>query len=149
VVFVWINLAIANWFATGETLTLSFGDRPAQRLTVSIAWGLYALLLLGIGVARDSVGLRWISLAFLLIVIGKVFLYDLGALTDLYRVASLVGLAVSLILVSLLYQRFVFRGARGRVREGDAGVRARAGTRDPETARRSRPAVPEPGRGRS
>jgi uncharacterized membrane protein len=115
VVFVWINLAIANWFATGETLTLSFGDRPAQRLTVSIAWGIYALLLLGIGVARDSVGLRWISLAFLLITIGKVFLYDLGALTDLYRVASLVGLAISLILVSLLYQRFVFRGAR---REG-------------------------------
>ena len=92
---------------------MSFGDRPAQRLTVSIAWGLYALLLLGIGVARDSVGLRWISLAFLLITIGKVFLYDLGALTDLYRVASLVGLAVSLILVSLLYQRFVFRAAPG------------------------------------
>src|SRR5439155_1590896 len=38
VVFVWINLAIANWFATGETLTLSFGDRPAQRLTVSLLY---------------------------------------------------------------------------------------------------------------
>ncbi len=38
----------------------------------------------------------------------KVFLHDLGELTDLYRVASLVGLAVSLIVVSLLYQRFVF-----------------------------------------
>ena len=113
VVFVWINLAIASWFATGPTLTLSFGDRPAQRLTVSIAWGIYALVLLGIGVARSSVGPRWISMAVLLITIGKVFLYDLGALTDLYRVASLVGLAVSLILVSLLYQRFVFRGARG------------------------------------
>src|SRR5262249_21934254 len=110
VVFVWINLAIANWFATGPVLTLSFGDRPAQRLTVSIAWGIYALVLLGIGVARDSGGLRWISLLFLLFTIGKVFLYDLGALTDLYRVASLVGLAASLILVSLLYQRFVFRG---------------------------------------
>ena len=113
VVFVWINLAIASWFATGPTLTLSFGDRPAQRLTVSIAWGIYALVLLGIGVARNAAGPRWISLAVLLITIGKVFLYDLGALTDLYRVASLVGLAVSLILVSLLYQRFVFRGARG------------------------------------
>jgi uncharacterized membrane protein len=49
--------------------------------------------------------------------IGKVFLYDLGQLRDLYRVASLVGLAVSLILVSLAYQRFVFRrggaGERG------------------------------------
>ena len=112
VVFVWINLAIASWFATGPTLTLSFGDRPAQRLTVSIAWGIYALVLLGIGVARKAVGPRWISLAVLLITIAKVFLYDLGALTDLYRVASLVGLAASLLLVSLLYQRFVFRVAR-------------------------------------
>ena len=41
--------------------------------------------------------------------LGKVFLHDLNALQDLYRVGSLVGLAVSLIFVSLLYQRFVFR----------------------------------------
>jgi uncharacterized membrane protein len=115
VIFVWINLAIADWFATGTVLTLSFGDQPAQRLTVSIAWAIYALTLLGFGMARDSLGLRWLSLCFLLVTIGKVFLYDLGALQDLYRVASLVGLAVSLILVSLLYQRFVFRrsGAEG------------------------------------
>jgi len=109
VVFAWINLAVADWFATGPFLTLSFGDRPDQRLAVSIAWALYALILLGLGMARGSLGLRWLSLGFLLFTIGKVFLYDLGALRDLYRVASLVGLAISLILVSLLYQRFVFR----------------------------------------
>ena len=34
---------------------------------------------------------------------------DGGELEDLYRVASLVGLALSLIVVSLIYQRFVFR----------------------------------------
>jgi len=113
VVFVWINLAIADWFATGTTLTLSFGDQPPQRLTVSIAWAIYALTLLGFGMAYNSIGLRWISLVFLLVTIGKVFLYDLGALGDLYRVASLLGLAVSLILVSLLYQRFVFRRTGG------------------------------------
>ena len=63
-------------------------------------------------VTATSLGLRWLSLSFLLVTIGKVFLYDLGALRDLYRVASLVGLALSLILVSLLYQRFVFRKSR-------------------------------------
>ena len=62
--------------------------------------------------AKDSSGLRWISLGFLVLTIGKVFLYDLGQLRDLYRVASLVGLAVSLIAVSLAYQRFVFRRRR-------------------------------------
>jgi uncharacterized membrane protein len=59
--------------------------------------------------AGGSVAFRWLSLSFLVLTIGKVFLYDLGQLQDLYRVASLVGLALSLLLVSLLYQKFVFR----------------------------------------
>ena len=109
VVFVWINLAIADWYAEGPRLTLQFGHSPARNLTVSIAWAVYALVLLGFGMARANIGLRWLSLSFLVVTIGKVFLYDLGELRDLYRVVSLVGLAVSLLLVSLLYQRFVFR----------------------------------------
>ena len=109
VVFVWLNLAIADWFATGETLVVSFARLPARDLTTSIAWAVYALVLLGIGMARRSIGLRWASLGLLLITIAKVFLHDLGELRDLYRVASLLGLAISLMLVSLAYQRFVFR----------------------------------------
>ena len=56
--------------------------------------------------ARAFDGSAW---HFLILTIGKVFLYDLGELEDLYRVASLAGLAMSLIFVSLAYQRFVFR----------------------------------------
>ncbi len=108
VVFVWINLTVFDAFSRGAPLSISFERMPARDLTLSLAWALYALLLLGIGMARRSQGLRWISLAFLVLTIGKVFLYDLGELRDLYRVASLLGLAVSLILVSLAYQRFVF-----------------------------------------
>jgi uncharacterized membrane protein len=109
VVFIWINLEIADWYAEGARLTLQFGRSPARDLTVSIAWAIYALVLLGFGMARANIGLRWLSLSFLVVTIGKVFLYDLGELRDLYRVVSLVGLAISLLLVSLLYQRFVFR----------------------------------------
>jgi uncharacterized membrane protein len=50
-----------------------------------------------------------LSLGLLILTIAKVFLHDLGELRDLYRVASLVGLALSLLAVSLAYQRFVFR----------------------------------------
>ena len=60
---------------------------------------------------RRSSGLRWVSLTMMVVTIGKVFLYDLGQLRDLYRVVSLLGLALSLIVVSLAYQRFVFRPA--------------------------------------
>jgi uncharacterized membrane protein len=88
---------------------VSFERLPARDLTTSIAWAVYALALLALGMARASTGLRWASLALLLVTIAKVFLHDLGELRDLYRVASLAGLAVSLLLVSLAYQRFVFR----------------------------------------
>jgi uncharacterized membrane protein len=109
VVFVWINLAIADIFASGTNLELSFQRLPARDATTSVAWAVYALILLAIGVRSRSSSLRWLSLGLLVVTIGKVFLHDLGELEDLYRVGSLVGLAVSLIVVSLIYQRFVFR----------------------------------------
>ncbi|HXK25028.1 MAG TPA: DUF2339 domain-containing protein [Myxococcota bacterium] len=107
VLFVWINLAIADVFASGDTLRLRFDRTPARDLTTSIAWALYALALLAVGVRGRSRGARWLSLALMMVTVAKVFLYDLGELEDLYRVASLLGLAVSLIGVSFAYQRFV------------------------------------------
>lgn len=113
VVFAWINLAIADAFATGSALELSLERLPARDVTTSVAWAAYALVLLAIGVRSRSGSLRWLSLGILVLTLGKVFLHDLGELEDLYRVASLVGLAVSLIVVSLIYQRFVFRASAG------------------------------------
>ncbi|MBC7174335.1 MAG: DUF2339 domain-containing protein, partial [Polyangiaceae bacterium] len=107
--FAWINLTIYDAFAAGRELELLVDRLPARDLTQSLAWALYALILLVAGVYRTSAGLRGLSLGLMLLTCGKVFLYDLGALEELYRVASLVGLALSLIGISLLYQRFVFR----------------------------------------
>jgi len=111
VIFVWINLAIADWFSTGSSLRVSFERMPARDLATSIAWALYALLLLAVGVRGRSRGLRWLSLGLMMVTVVKVFLYDLGELEDLYRVASLLGLAISLIAISLAYQRFVVPAA--------------------------------------
>jgi len=116
--FAWVNLAVVDWFAEGSTLRVSLDRMPARDLSFSISWALYAVMLLAVGMARRIAGLRYLSLALLVVTIGKVFLYDLGHLEDLYRVASLVGLAVSLFLVSMAYQRFVFGREGG---DGDAG----------------------------
>jgi len=106
--FLWINLEILNHYADGRWLTLQGHDAPRD-LTMSVAWALYALALLTLGTLRSLVALRWASLALLVLAIGKVFLFDLSHLEGLYRVGSLAGLAVSLFLVSIFYQRFVFR----------------------------------------
>lgn len=107
--FVWINLTVVDAFSTARTLSLTFERLPARDLTLSGAWALYALVVVALGIRLRSVPLRLASMLMLLLTIGKVFLYDIGALSDLYRVASLVGLALTLIVVSLAYQRFVFR----------------------------------------
>ncbi len=116
VFFVWVNLTIFDAFGTGTSVRVVFQRLPARDLTLSLAWAIYALVLLGVGMARRSAALRWTSLALIIVTIGKVFLYDLSHLHDLYRVVSLVGLALSLILISLLYQRFVFGKSGGEAR---------------------------------
>lgn len=108
-VFAWLNLAIRDAFGTSPSFGWSHEHLPARDLTLSIAWALYALTLLVLGVSRRSSGLRWMSLILFLASIAKVFLFDLGHLEGLQRVASLLGLAIALLGVSVLYQRFVFR----------------------------------------
>jgi len=113
-VFWLINLEILDYFSVGRYVEVDLGRRFARDLTLSLAWGVYALALLGLGLWRRSRGLRLLSLAFLLLTTAKVFLYDLANLTGLYRILSFVGLGVSLILVSLVYQRFVVEKERTR-----------------------------------
>jgi uncharacterized membrane protein len=104
--FVLINVEIADYFSQGQYLQFDSTPRLERDLAYSVAWGLYSLMLLGLGIWRGIKGLRLASLAFLMLTVGKAFLYDLSALKGFYRVLSFFGLGTALILVSLLYQRF-------------------------------------------
>jgi len=108
-IFALINLEIADWYSPDRYISWSWEQDYGPNLTMSLAWGLYALVLLVVGMWRKIKPLRFISLGFMLLTIGKVFLYDLSSLTGMPRILSFLGLAVALIAVSLLYQRFVFR----------------------------------------
>jgi uncharacterized membrane protein len=107
--FVLINVEIADYFSQGAYLAFESTPRLERDLAYSIAWSLYSLLLLGIGIWRGNKGLRVASLIFLMVTVGKAFLYDLSALEGIYRVLSFLGLGTALIVVSLLYQRFAGR----------------------------------------
>jgi uncharacterized membrane protein len=109
VLFAWLNLTIVDWYASGPYLAIPYDRMPARDLTISIAWAVYGVFVLALGMWKDSTALRMASLLIILVTAGKVFLYDLSNLEDLYRVAALVGLAFSLLTISLAYQRFVFR----------------------------------------
>ena len=69
---------------------------------------MYAGVLLALGIRRMSSALRYASLALVMLTTAKLFVFDMSELTGLFRVASFLGLGLSLIGVGYLYQRFVF-----------------------------------------
>jgi uncharacterized membrane protein len=105
--FLLLNIEIADFYAEGPTFALRFGVRLEQDLTYTIGWLVFGVGLLGVGIASHSRGARLTALALVAITACKGFLYDLKHLGGLYRVASFVGLALALALVSIALQRFV------------------------------------------
>ena len=111
--FLLVNIEIADFFSAGEKyIVFHFPASLAQDMTYSIAWALFALILLVTGVRRRGTAARYAGLGLLVITLMKVSLYDLWQLGGLYRVGSLVGLAVILLLVSFLYHQFVADGTK-------------------------------------
>lgn len=109
VLFVLLNIEIADYYATGPEITFRFGVTLAQDLTYTIGWLVFGLVLLTAGIYLHNRPGRIAAVALIAVTAFKAFLYDMGSLGGLYRVFSLVGLAVSLALVALALQRFVLR----------------------------------------
>jgi uncharacterized membrane protein len=107
--FLLLNIEIADFYATGPEITFRFGVTLAQDLTYTIGWLIFGLGLLTAGIyLHHRVG-RMTAVALIAVTTFKAFLYDMGSLGGLYRVASLVGLAISLSLVALALQKFVLQ----------------------------------------
>ena len=106
--FLLLNIEIADYFSTPGThvLTFQFSGNFARDMSYSIAWGMFALLLLIIGIRRDLKPVRYASLGLLAFTLLKLFLHDLSQLEQLYRIAALVVVAIIAMLASFLYQRF-------------------------------------------
>ena len=110
--FLLLNIEIADFYATGREITFRFGVTLAQDLTYTIGWLAFGMLLLTAGIYRHNRPGRVAAVALIAVTACKAFLYDMGSLGGLYRVFSLVGLAVSLSLVALALQKYVLQGSR-------------------------------------
>ena len=79
----------------------------ARQVTLSIVWAAYGVILVALGIARRYAPIRYLAIALLAGTIGKVLFVDLAQLDRVYRVLSVIGLGVLLIVASYLYQRFM------------------------------------------
>ncbi|PYL07666.1 MAG: hypothetical protein DME34_06455 [Verrucomicrobia bacterium] len=107
--FLLLNIEIADYFSTpgAAALTFQFSGNFARDMSYSIAWALFALALLIIGMRKQSAAARYAGLALLGVTVAKLFLHDLSQLEQLYRIGAFVVVAIIAILASFLYQRFL------------------------------------------
>ncbi|MBI4237028.1 MAG: DUF2339 domain-containing protein [Deltaproteobacteria bacterium] len=105
--FLLLNIEVADYYSSGATITFNFSGSIAQDLSYTLAWGCFAVALLAAGIMLRNRPTRLTALVLMTVTIFKGFLHDLWRLGGLYRVGTFVGLAVCLALVALALQRFV------------------------------------------
>jgi uncharacterized membrane protein len=81
----------------------------AEQYTYSIAWLVFGVVLLGIGILVNSQRARLASAAVIALTIMKAFLIDMSTLTGIYRALSFICLGLVLVAIGWLYQRILFR----------------------------------------
>ena len=97
--------AITLLYLASVAVVTAFEPGDDAQLLLSGLWAVSGLTALVAGLRRDDRPLRLGSLALLLVSVGKVFLYDLSALTSLYRVGSFIGLGLLLLVAAGIWQR--------------------------------------------
>jgi uncharacterized membrane protein len=106
-IFLLLNIEIADFFSTGPYISFEFSGSFARDMTYSLVWAAFAFVLLFLGIQRRLAAARYAGIGLLSATLLKLFLHDLWSLGGLYRIGSLIGLALVLIPVSYLYQRFM------------------------------------------
>lgn len=108
VTFTVLNIEIASAFALkGMPFSMMTHGSLSMQLAYSIGWLVFSIGLMTVGIKWDNIKVRWAAIILLVGTSVKIFTLDLWKLGQLYRVGAFVGLAVVLILVSFLYQRFL------------------------------------------
>jgi uncharacterized membrane protein len=82
------------------------GAGNQYKLGLSIIWGVYALLLVILGINRKQKHLRLAAIALFLVTLIKLFLYDLAGAGTITKTISFISLGVILLLVSYLYNKY-------------------------------------------
>jgi uncharacterized membrane protein len=106
-VFAYLSLEVRHAFQ-GPVMS-GYLQTDTEFYTYSLVWLVYALGLLGLGIATKATLPRYASLAVLLITVLKAFLFDMADLSGLLRVSTFLILGLTLVGIGYLYQRFVFR----------------------------------------
>jgi len=96
------------WILSSELLNILElnGLSTGYKLGLSILWGVYALILIGIGLFRNMKFLRIGAIVLFGITLIKLFFYDISSLDTISKTIVFVSLGVLLLIISFLYNKY-------------------------------------------
>ena len=103
----YLTLEIRRLYHGANIIEGLTGD--AEQYTYSIAWLIFGVVLLGVGILVNSQRARLASAVVIALTILKAFVVDMSTLTGVYRALSFICLGLVLVAIGWLYQRILFR----------------------------------------
>jgi hypothetical protein len=99
---------IVLWVLSSELLQwMAFGNvEQNYKLSLSIFWGIFALIMVGIGIKYNKKHLRIAAISLFAFTLLKLFFYDIASLNTLSKTIIFVVLGILLLLISFLYNKF-------------------------------------------
>ncbi len=82
------------------------GSTQSYKLGLSILWGLYALLLIALGIWKRQPSLRIMAIVLFGFTLLKLFLYDISDMNTISKTIVFVILGLLLLIISFLYNKF-------------------------------------------
>ena len=96
------------WILSSELLNWMdlAGSNQSYKLGLSILWGVYALLLIALGIWKKKKYLRVGAIVLFSITLIKLFFYDISSLNTIAKTIVFVSLGVLLLIISFLYNKY-------------------------------------------
>ncbi len=106
--FALVNFEIADFFTPENSwVRLEFSGNFARDMSYTIAWALFALLMIVVGISRRVRAARYAAIALLGVTVLKLFLHDTASLETIWRIAAFAVVSIVALAASFLFQRFL------------------------------------------
>ncbi len=94
-----VSSELINWMAISEF-------DQSYKLGLSILWGVYALLLIILGIWKNKKYLRISAIVLFGVTLVKLFFYDIASLNGISKTIVFVSLGLLLLIISFLYNKY-------------------------------------------
>ncbi|WP_027075272.1 DUF2339 domain-containing protein [Maribacter antarcticus] len=97
-----VSSELINWMAIAES-------DQSYKLGMSILWGVYALLLIILGIWKNKKYLRISAIMLFGLTLVKLFFYDIASLNGISKTIVFVSLGLLLLIISFLYNKYKYK----------------------------------------